>query len=86
MEPTLRGPGGMPVIDRGGVMSNLGRRQRQVALLVALGETNGEIAAALGLSVFTVRNEVIGILRKLSIRNRSRLAFLIGQDQIAVES
>ncbi len=86
MEQAFRNPGGTPVMDRRGVLSSLGRRQQQVALLVALGETNGETAAELGISVFTVRNEVISILRKLSIRNRSRLAFLIGQDQFAVES
>jgi DNA-binding NarL/FixJ family response regulator len=55
----------------------LTQRQRQVALLIAHGLTNREIGGLLGLSVFTVRNEVISIMRRLDARNRSQIGSLI---------
>ena len=47
--------------------------------LIAKGLTDREIAERLNLSVFTVHNEVISILRALKARNRSHMAFLVGQ-------
>ena len=55
-------------------------RQLQIARLIARGDANREIAGELGLSVFTVRNEVSSILRKLNVKKRSQIAFLVGQD------
>ena len=60
----------------------LTQRQRQVALLIAHGLTNREIGGRLKLSVFTVRNEVISIMRRLDARNRSHVAFMIGRSQL----
>jgi DNA-binding NarL/FixJ family response regulator len=54
-------------------MNNLTAREQQIAILVAQGLSNKEIAQQLCLSQFTVRNEVINILRKLELKNRSRL-------------
>ena len=62
------------------VLFNLTLRQNQIALSIAQGMTNREMADAMKLSVFTVRNEVITILRKLNAKSRSQIAFLVGQD------
>ena len=63
-------------------VSLLTPRQQQVALRIAHGKTNREIGQDLQLSVFTVRNEVIGIMRKLKARNRSHIAFMIGRSKL----
>ncbi len=62
-----------------GWMRPLSFRERQLALLIADGLTNREMAEKLGLSVFTVRNEVGRILRKLKAKNRSQIAFAVGR-------
>ena len=59
----------------------LTNREHQLALLVAQGMTNKEIALRLGISVFTVRNELTGLLRKANATRRSEIAFMIGQNQ-----
>ncbi len=63
------------------VLRPLTARERQLAQLIATGLTNREIAAQLGLSVFTVRNEVGRILRKLKAKNRSQIAFVVGKQR-----
>lgn len=55
-------------------------KERQIAILVGRGLTNKEIALVLEISHFTVRNHVTTILKKLNIRNRSELAFVVGSD------
>ena len=60
-------------------MRPLSLRERQLALLIAEGLTNREMAEKLGLSVFTGRNEVGRILRKLKAKNRSQIAFAVGR-------
>ena len=60
-------------------MRPLSLRERQLALLIARGLTNREMAEKLGLSVFTVRNEVGRILRKMKAKNRSQIAFAVGR-------
>ncbi len=60
----------------------LTQRQQQVALLIAHGLTNREIGQRLELSVFTVRNEVIGVMRRLGARNRSHVAFMVGRSKL----
>ena len=62
-------------------MNNLTAREQQIAILVAQGLSNKEIAQQLCLSQFTVRNEVINILRKLDLKNRIQVAFWLGQGQ-----
>lgn len=57
----------------------LSLREWQLAVLIAEGLTNPEMADRLGLSVFTVRNVVIRILRKLKLRRRSQIAVVVGQ-------
>ena len=60
-------------------MRPLSLRERQLTLLIADGLTNREMAEKLGLSVFTVRNEVGRILRKLKAKNRTQIAFAVGR-------
>jgi predicted ATPase/DNA-binding NarL/FixJ family response regulator len=52
----------------------LTRRERDVVSLVALGQTNRQIAAGLVLSEGTVENYVQRILGKLGVKNRAQIA------------
>jgi non-specific serine/threonine protein kinase len=52
----------------------LTRREREVALLVARGLTNGQIASELSVSRSTANNHVARILRKLGLRSRAQIA------------
>jgi DNA-binding NarL/FixJ family response regulator len=62
-------------------ISPLTPRQWEVAGLIAQGLSNREIAQGLGLSVFTVRHHVSVVLRKLRVKTRAQVAFLVGQHQ-----
>jgi DNA-binding CsgD family transcriptional regulator len=48
--------------------------EREVALLVLAGKSNGEIAEARHCSVRTVANQLQSVFRKLGIRSRAELA------------
>jgi non-specific serine/threonine protein kinase len=61
-----------------GAISPLTDRQKELAHLVAQGLTNREIAQRLGISVFTVRHHVSNIMRKLGVRSRAQIAFIVG--------
>jgi DNA-binding CsgD family transcriptional regulator len=52
----------------------LTRREREVALLVARGLTNRQIASELSVSTNTANNHVARILRKLGLRSRAQIA------------
>jgi len=54
--------------------SSLSPREVQITRFIAQGLTNGQISERLYLSVYTVRNEVGNILRKLGLRNRTQIA------------
>jgi DNA-binding NarL/FixJ family response regulator len=58
-------------------LATLSPRERDVALAVGRGETNAEIAAALNLSVPTVKAHVSRLLDKLDVDNRVRIALLV---------
>jgi len=60
-------------------MNQLTHQEQQIVVLVAQGLTNKEIAQRLDLSVFTVRNQVKVIMRKLELKNRVQVAYLFGQ-------
>lgn len=49
-------------------------REHEVLQWVKKGKTNGEIALILGISLYTVKNHVQSILRKLNAQNRSHAA------------
>ena len=58
-------------------VSRLTDRERKVMGLVADGFSNGAIAAELGLTSYTVRNYMSGILGKLGITSRAEIAALV---------
>ncbi|MFF5279643.1 response regulator [Streptomyces sp. NPDC000133] len=59
------------------LLVRLGRREREVALAVGQGKTNAEIAAALHMSVPTVKAHVSHILTKLNLTNRVQIALVV---------
>lgn len=61
--------------NNGGVKSGqITGREREVLQWVQQGKTNWEIAQILGISLYTVKNHVQNILRKLNVQNRSHAA------------
>jgi DNA-binding NarL/FixJ family response regulator len=60
-----------------GALSGLTERQRAVALLVAEGMTNGEIAARLSVSDATVKSHITAVMRRLGVRSRTQLAIFV---------
>jgi DNA-binding CsgD family transcriptional regulator len=70
--PSARGPG---------YLAPLSEREREVALLVADGRSNPDIARSLFVSRKTVERHVSNILAKLGVRNRAELAALVGRPE-----
>ncbi len=68
---------------RAGPASDLTRREREIAALVATGLTNREIATKLYLSVRTVEVHVDHVLTKLGFRTRTQLAAWIHEQGLA---
>ena len=69
------GPAEMPT--QRSALTRLTERQRAVALLVAEGMTNGEIAARLFVSDATVKSHITAVLRRLGVRSRTQLAIFV---------
>ncbi|MGV9349619.1 response regulator [Streptomyces spiralis] len=63
--------------DARALLERLGAREREVALAVAEGKTNAQIAAALYVSIPTVKAHVSNILTKLELNNRVQIALLV---------
>ena len=59
------------------LMATLSPREHDVALAVSRGQANAEIAAALHLSVPTVKAHVSRLLDKLDVNNRVQIALLV---------
>ena len=55
----------------------LSPRERDVALAVARGQTNAEIAAGLFMGVPTVKGHVTQVMLKLGVTNRTQVALLV---------
>ncbi|MEA2718818.1 MAG: hypothetical protein QOJ39_682, partial [Candidatus Eremiobacteraeota bacterium] len=55
----------------------LSQRQRQIAELVALGETNRAVAAHLHISEHTVEHHVSNVFARLNVRSRAQLTALV---------
>jgi DNA-binding NarL/FixJ family response regulator len=64
----------------------LSEREREVALAVAEGLANAEIAAQLFMSVATVKAYVSRLLTKLGLGNRVQVALLVNDAQLAEEA
>lgn len=60
-----------------GRLATLGERERQIAVAVGRGGSNAEIAAALQLSVPTVKAHVSRVLTRLGLNNRVQVALLV---------
>jgi DNA-binding NarL/FixJ family response regulator len=60
-------------------MTQLTHQEQKIVVLVAQGLTNKEIAQRLGCSPLTVRNQVKVIIRKLEVKNRVQVAYLVAQ-------
>ena len=63
-------------------LASLSAREREVAQLVAAGETNRAIAESLLVSPKTVERHLTNILAKLGLRNRAELAGTIGSGAV----
>ena len=61
-------------VDDGSNVLDLSAREREVLESVCRGRTNLEIAAALNISPFTVKNHVQRIFRKVGVTNRTQAA------------
>jgi DNA-binding NarL/FixJ family response regulator len=59
-------------------MNQLTYQEQKIAVLIAQGLTNKEIAQQLGSSPFTVRNQLKVIMRKMKLKNRVQVASLFG--------
>ncbi|MEV4423331.1 LuxR C-terminal-related transcriptional regulator, partial [Patulibacter sp. NPDC049589] len=68
------GAGGSGAVGAGAAVEELTPRELRVALLVAEGRTNPEVAAELFLSRKTVEHHLSQIYRKLGLRSRTELA------------
>lgn len=62
-------------------LSGLTPRQIQVALCIAQGLSNKQIARDLGISIATVKDHVHAILMKLEIESRGKVAALVHSDR-----
>lgn len=65
------------LVRRKAPVDDLAPRELEVARLSADGRTNKAIARALGISPFTVRNQLTSIYDKLGITGRTELAALL---------
>jgi len=63
------------------LLRDLTDREREVADLLANGLSNAEIAEALHLSIYTVKNHVSNILMKFQVQSRTELVALILSDR-----
>jgi DNA-binding CsgD family transcriptional regulator len=84
----LRRLGGRPrparpagTADGGGPLASLTAREREVAALVAEGQTNAQIAARLHLSESTVEKHVSRVLAKLGVSTRAGVVRLLARER-----
>jgi DNA-binding CsgD family transcriptional regulator len=68
-----------PVADT--MLDRLSDRELTIATLVARGFSNRDIAALLGTSPNTVRNQLHVVFRKVQVRSRAQLGSLVGHRQ-----
>ncbi len=66
------GPGA-GAVERMGFLRELSPREREIALLVAEGNSNAEVAARLNKSVLTIKTQLNSVFRKLGVNSRARL-------------
>lgn len=71
--------------EMGARWERLTEREREVALLIAAGKSNKEIAEALTISEHTVETHVGNILRKLGVASRTEAAVWLWEHDLAEE-
>jgi DNA-binding CsgD family transcriptional regulator len=57
-----------------GVISRLTTREREVLRRTSLGQTNAQMADALGISIHAVKFHLASIFRKFGVQNRTEAA------------
>lgn len=72
--------------DRSNVGETLTSREIQTLRLMSQGLSNKEIAAALGISVSTVKNHVHSVLEKLRVHSRSQAAARVASHDFHLEA
>ncbi|GAA0958030.1 response regulator transcription factor [Kribbella koreensis] len=77
------GPGGAAVGEAAEALDALTPREREVAITVAEGLSNAEIAERLSVSESTVKVHVGHVMAKLAVPNRTKLALLIHEAGLA---
>ena len=60
--------------DHGTSLDTLSPRENEVLRRTSLGETNAEIAAALGITIHAVKFHLASVFRKLGVPNRTTAA------------
>jgi DNA-binding NarL/FixJ family response regulator len=68
----------------GDVLASLTEREREVLQQVAAGSSNAEVAAALHLSVATVKTHISRLLSKLDCRDRAQLVVVAYETGVAI--
>lgn len=76
----------MQRLEEGQRRTRLSRREKEILELVAKGFTNKEIASALNLSQFTVRNHIKSLTSKLQVSDRTEAAFFAVQTGLIIVS
>lgn len=76
-EKVLRDVGAPGVAGRRGALESLTERERSIAVLVAQGRTNRDIAQLMCVSVRTIEGHVYRLFSKLGVSSRSQLALLL---------
>jgi DNA-binding NarL/FixJ family response regulator len=64
------------------MLARLSEREREVAVAVGRGRSNGEIGDELFMSVATVKAHVSSMLTKLDLNNRTQLALLVHDAEV----
>jgi DNA-binding NarL/FixJ family response regulator len=71
----------MPVEERTDRLSTLTTREMQIALAVAEGRGNRDIASQLGITEQTVKNHLTSIFEKVGVSTRLQLALVIFRER-----
>lgn len=75
----VKGRGGDTPLDAWLLLMRVTRQEQRVVHLVERGLTNPEIAALLGVSPNTVRNQMASVFTKLRVSRRAELVYILGR-------